>query len=1138
MPLIQRTLEDLIRGLRANKKNESVFIGQAIQEIKEEIANPDEQKQSVAIAKLSYMQMLGVDMSWAAFHVIKVMSQTKFTSKRVGYQAASQSFHDGTDVIILATNLIRKDMTSPNVWEAGIALNCLSNICTTDLARDLAADIVTLLTSSKQYVRKKAALVLYKIFLKFPDALRPSFPRLKEKLDDTDQGVVSASVNVICELARRNPANYINLAPILFKILTATDRPANNWVLIKIVKLFAALLPAEERLAKKLVGPLTNLMNTTTAMSLQYECIQTCTIGLSDHLPTIKLCIQKLRTFVEDPDQNLKYLGLLALNNIMKIHPKAVAEHRDLVLNCLEDADTSIRLRALDLLEGMVNKKNIADIVRKLLDSIEKADNAQYKDALVEKVVNICSKNSYQSITDFEWYISVLMELAHVTGTQHGVLIANQFMDVIIRVNIVRPFGIKNMISLLRDTQILSDNLREGGNCEVLYSAAWVVGEFATFVDNILSVIESLLQPRVVHLPPHIQSVYMQSVLKLFATAIGGSKQPHEEGMEESSSSPNEKLDEIKNVMKARLPLFTQSQHLEVQERACFVLEILNLCNDMDLNGSQIGAEVASLFDEPLNPVAKATQKKAQSQIPEGLDLDKWINEPEEEVEESSEKPEWDKVFDFIKSESESDDSRKSSTSESKGKESGPSKKVQRSGIYYLSAEPTQRRYSIDEEVPPSQKITAKDLGMEGSSSSNISYKDKLKAKPKKATKKNMGPVSILKDEDIDGDFDEKKESASAESAISELDKVDLRSPLRADERLPTPTHRVAKAAPAAKEEKKKKRKTEGEGKTKKTKKGSTKATKSTPGKSGKQLIDLGSFDPIPSPTAEPKIDTYSEVGSPSVEPVEEKKKTKKEGTKKTKGGEKKKGTGKKTSKKEAEQVPASPAAPRASAKYKPLCQDENLSVIYELRVSPKDGKKIMAAFAFKNLSKKTITNIQFSVPATLNMKISNESAANVNVTMQAGETAQHNVIFDCNSIQQVQRLPGSLSYTADDAPFKKDFSIYIPCSAFILPVKLEKEQFFAALTSPTTKWVANSLDVKLETDISSFIVSLAVLLHVELIMQEGGISFYGRTVQGHEVAVYAKQKSEDAIHIDLKCTDDQISKNLITEVSNVFTKL
>ena len=38
----------------------------------------------------------------------------------------------------------------------------------------------------------------------------------------------------------------------------------------------------------------------------------------------------------------------------MKIHPKAVAEHRDLVLTCLDDEDVSIRQRALDLLSGMV----------------------------------------------------------------------------------------------------------------------------------------------------------------------------------------------------------------------------------------------------------------------------------------------------------------------------------------------------------------------------------------------------------------------------------------------------------------------------------------------------------------------------------------------------------------------------------------------------------------------------------------------------------------------------------------------------------------------------------------------------------------------------------------------------------------
>jgi len=45
------------------------------------------------------------------------------------------------------------------------------------------------MTSTRPYLRKKAVLIMYKVFLKFPDALRPAFPRLKEKLEDPDPGL-------------------------------------------------------------------------------------------------------------------------------------------------------------------------------------------------------------------------------------------------------------------------------------------------------------------------------------------------------------------------------------------------------------------------------------------------------------------------------------------------------------------------------------------------------------------------------------------------------------------------------------------------------------------------------------------------------------------------------------------------------------------------------------------------------------------------------------------------------------------------------------------------------------------------------------------------------------------------------------
>ena len=95
------------------------------------------------------------------------------------------------------------------------------------------------LNSTKPYLRKKAVLTLYKIFLKYPDALKIAFPRLKEKLEDPDPGVQSAAVNVICELARKNPKNYLCLAPIFFKLM---QNSTNNWMLIKIIKLVCTLL--------------------------------------------------------------------------------------------------------------------------------------------------------------------------------------------------------------------------------------------------------------------------------------------------------------------------------------------------------------------------------------------------------------------------------------------------------------------------------------------------------------------------------------------------------------------------------------------------------------------------------------------------------------------------------------------------------------------------------------------------------------------------------------------------------------------------------------------------------------------------------------------------------------------------------
>lgn len=54
------------------------------------------------------------------------------------------------------------------------------------------------MSHTKPYIRKKAVLIMYKVFLKYPESLRPAFPRLKEKLEDPDPGIWKHSIYPVC----------------------------------------------------------------------------------------------------------------------------------------------------------------------------------------------------------------------------------------------------------------------------------------------------------------------------------------------------------------------------------------------------------------------------------------------------------------------------------------------------------------------------------------------------------------------------------------------------------------------------------------------------------------------------------------------------------------------------------------------------------------------------------------------------------------------------------------------------------------------------------------------------------------------------------------------------------------------------
>ncbi|CBJ32812.1 Coatomer protein complex,delta sub-unit [Ectocarpus siliculosus] len=578
--MFEKSLQDVVKGIRANKRDPSDYISATIAEIKVELRSSDAFIKAQAIRKLTYLQMLGYDMSWAAFYVIEVMTMPRFAHKRVGYLAANQCFTEDTEVVLLCTNHLQKEFKSQNPYDVGLAINCLANIATPGLSRDLISDLVQLLGNHKPYVRKKALLAMYKLFIKYPQGLRLTFDRIKERLEDSDSSVVSCAVNVICELADKNPKNYLAMAPQFFRLLTTSS---NNWMLIKVVKLLGSLVPEEPRLARKLLEPLATIIQNTAAKSLLYECIHTMTLALpftrkadgteSKAVPAaVRLCSEHLRKFTEDPDQNLKYLGLVGFVNLMRSHPRAVAEHRALVLACLSDDDITIRTRALELLTGMVTKRNLEDLVLNLLQHVARAEGT-YRDELIAKIILVCSRDKYAYLSNFRWYTGVLIDLSRVEGSKHGDALALQLTDVSLRVEEVREYALHKSVGLLLEPSLIS-----GRSCctmkQVLGAAAWIVGEYCrphleTVARNHrrrqrvwFDIMQALLAPEASALPPRTQAVYVQNALKVLIAMC--------------QACPDDgELGRTLDMVPGRLRALMQSPHMEVQERASTVYHLL-----------------------------------------------------------------------------------------------------------------------------------------------------------------------------------------------------------------------------------------------------------------------------------------------------------------------------------------------------------------------------------------------------------------------------------------------------------------------------------------------------------------------------------------------------------------------------------
>jgi AP-3 complex subunit delta-1 len=455
-------------------------------------------------------------------------------------------------------------------------------------------------------------------------------------------------------------------------------------------------------------------------MSLLYECINgiiqggilEAVEGTSEGEEIAKLCVGKLRgMMIIEGDSNcklitkqsklftshhfaVKYVALLAFEKIVSSHPYLVSQQQDVILECIDDPDISIRMRALDLVVGMVNTDNLTAIVGRLMRQLRNApivspandssndrvrmteivpyadDDSDAEDDLrhheqnsdqppplpedyrinvIRRILEMCSRDTYTNVSDFEWYIDVLVQLVRVSpSTRHasateekedtersdeiGGGIGRELQNVAIRVKSVRSEAVDAAQSLvLVDRREQMFPASGNGGQGVLEYAAWLVGEYANYLSRPEPVMTSLLHSNSLQLPAKTLAVYLQAIPKVFSNMAGN---------DQISWTPERKT--LMSLLMARIIHFLEplSTHpsLEVQERAVEYLELMRLAAEA-ASGTATGTDNGDFTDPPLlltqaipalfsgmelNPVAPGAQRKVP--IPDDLDLDTPIN--------------------------------------------------------------------------------------------------------------------------------------------------------------------------------------------------------------------------------------------------------------------------------------------------------------------------------------------------------------------------------------------------------------------------------------------------------------------------------------------------------------------------------
>jgi AP-1 complex subunit gamma-1 len=486
-------LRELIRAVRAAKTaaEERAVITNECALCRTAFAAGDTKNRHRNVAKLLYIHMLGYPTHFAQMEALKLVSSNSFSEKRIGYLALMLLLDERNTVMMLVTNSLKKDFQDKNVYAIGLALVSIGNVASADMSRDLANEIEGFFRHSNPYLRKKACLAAVRCIRKVPDLVEDFVAGASSLLTDRFPSVQLTAVTLVIEMCKIQPAvieQFRKMVKTLVKILAAVRAKVNDFdgssgpdpfLQCRIMHLLRLLGKGDAEASEAMNEVLAQVAVHTEAsknpgFAVLYECVMTImNIEAEGGLRTVAINILG-RFLVNQNNNNIRYVALSTLCQLVEKDTLSIQRHRNTIVDCLKDADISIRRRALDLIYALVTKANVVALVKELLNYlVSTTGDVEFKTDLTEKICVVIERFA----PDTRWHVDTVIEVLSTAGEIAQPHVATDLITLVSQSESMYAYAVHKLFETIQKLTV--------PQLQVSIVAVWAIGEFGELLVSV-----------------------------------------------------------------------------------------------------------------------------------------------------------------------------------------------------------------------------------------------------------------------------------------------------------------------------------------------------------------------------------------------------------------------------------------------------------------------------------------------------------------------------------------------------------------------------------------------------------------------------------------------------------------------------